>query len=285
MPIVSTIALVRDAVEENRAVGAFSVGNMEMILGAIRAAEELHTPIILQIAEVRLKYSPLALIGPAMTAAAREAKVPVAVHLDHGLTVGVVRQAMELGFSSVMFDGSRYPLAQNIALTRQIADEAHSRGIGVEGELGVIGKGEDGSLEGKPEYTDPKIARDFQPATGVDLLAVAIGNAHGHYDAAPKIRLDILEEIRRVVPVPLVLHGGSGISPAGFRDCICRGIRKINIATATFDSLVQHSRDYLSGPGERNYFSLNEAMTDGAYENVKRHILIFNNQVPLDEIE
>lgn len=285
MPIAKTKALVRNAAGEGRAVGTFSVGNMEMVLGAIKAAEELNTPIILQIAQARLKDSPLALIGPMMMAAAKTAKVPVAVHLDHGLTLDIVRQALDLDFPSVMFDGSRYPLKQNMELTRQVVGMSRKKGADIEAELGIVGKNEDGSDSGRMEYTDPDVAQEFAQSTGIDLLAVAIGNAHGHYTAAPKLRFDILEQIHRKVQIPLVLHGGTGITPEDFRTCIRYGIRKINIATASFDALTQQVEQCLSLPQKHDYFSLSEAMVEGVYQNVKRHIQIFNNQLPLNEIE
>lgn len=284
MPISHMKDLTKNAAEENMAVGAFSVGNMEMIIGAVKAAEELNTPIILQIAQVRLNHSPLQLMGPMMIHAAQLAKVPVAVHLDHGLTLDVVQQALQLGFTSVMFDGSKYDLPKNINLTRQVVRMSRKSGANAEAELGVLGGSEDGKTNEQAVCTDPDVAYSFAKDTGIDLLAVAIGNAHGHYRGIPKLRLDVLKKINEKVDIPLVLHGGSGISPQDFRNCINYGIRKINIATASFDALTQKAEEYFIKPGPHNYFSLNEAMVEGVYENVKRHILIFNNRVPLEQI-
>jgi fructose-bisphosphate aldolase class II len=276
--------LLENARKEGRAVGAFSVGNMEMILGAVKAAEELNTPIILQIAEVRLPHSPLHLMAPMMMKAAKNAKVDVAVHLDHGLKIDTVQQALDFGFTSVMFDGSRYDLPENIRLTSQMVGMAAKTGATTEAELGVVGGSEDGSENHMVVCTDPKVAENFAEQTGVDALAVAIGNAHGHYAAVPKLRYDVLEEISRRVSIPLVLHGGTGISPADFRRCIAYGVRKINIATANFDALTEEAEKYFEQDGSHNYFQLNEAMVQGVYQNVKRHIQIFNNQIPLDKI-
>lgn len=276
--------LLEDAAKESRAVGAFSVGNMEMIIGAVKAAEELNTPIILQIAEVRLPHSPLNLMGPMMVKAAKCSKVDIAVHLDHGLTLETVKQALDLGFTSVMFDGSRYDLPENIELTRQVVKIAEKTGATTEAELGVVGGSEDGSENCKIICTDPAVAESFAEKTGVDALAVAIGNAHGHYVAVPKLRLDVLEKINKRVKIPLVLHGGTGISPEDFRNCISYGVRKINIATANFDALTDEAYNYFKHDGPYNYFSLNEAMVQGVYQNVKRHIQIFNNQIPLNQI-
>jgi len=284
MSICYMKGLLQDAAKEGRAVGAFSVGNMEMILGAVKAAEELNTPIILQIAEVRLPHSPLHLMAPMMMQAAKNAKVDIAVHLDHGLKIDTVQQALDFGFTSVMFDGSRYDLPENIRLTSQVVEMAARTGATTEAELGVVGGSEDGSENHKIVCTDPEVAESFAKKTGVDALAVAIGNAHGHYAAAPKLRYDVLEEISKRVRIPLVLHGGTGISPADFRRCIEYGVHKINIATANFDALTKEAERYFEQDGSYNYFQLNEAMVQGVYQNIKRHILIFNNQIPLDKI-
>jgi len=223
-------------------------------------------------------------MGPMMIKAAKDAKVDIAVHLDHGLILETVRQALDLGFTSVMFDGSRYDLPENIGLTCQVVKMAKETGATTEAELGVVGGSEDGSENCEIVCTDPAVAESFAKTTGVDALAVAIGNAHGHYAGVPKLRLDVLEEIDKRVKVPLVLHGGTGISPTDFRSCISYGVRKINIATANFDALTEEAYNYFKQDGPYNYFSLNEAMVQGVYQNVKRHIQIFNNQVPLNQI-
>ena len=275
--------LITDAVSSHCAVGAFSVGNMEMIIGAIKAAEELNTPIILQIAQSRLKHSPLHMIGPMMIGAAKNAKIPVAVHLDHGLTVDVIEQALDLNFTSVMFDGSKYDIKKNLELTKNIVELAGKKGACVEAELGVVG-GNEGNGTHQTSYTDPKVAKWFSDAVSIDALAVAIGNAHGHYTSTPKLRFDILQKIHETVKTPLVLHGGSGISPEDFRACIDLGVCKINIATSNFDSLTSGAEQYFTTPGSHNYFDLNEAMVAEVYKNTKKYIQIFNNQIPLEEI-
>lgn len=277
--------LLSMAAQKGCAVGSFSVGNLEMVLGAIRAAEEKNTPVILQVAEVRLPHSLLALLGPMMISAARTAKVPVAVHLDHGLTLPIIRQALDLGFTSVMFDGSKLPLTENVARTREVVELARRYGADVEAELGRVGGSEDGTEQNGCVCTDPREVESFCRETGVDALAVAIGNAHGHYRAAPRLRFDVLEEIARRVQTPLVLHGGTGITPAGFQRCARAGIRKINIATASFDALARAAvRCAAEKNGAPGYFDLSAAMARGVYENVKRHICIFNLE-PLGEEE
>lgn len=284
MALVTMKSLLEQAKNENRGVGAFSVGNMEMVKGALQAAEELNTPIILQIAEVRLKHSPLAMMGPMMVQAAKEAKVDVAVHLDHGLTMDVVEQALELGFTSVMFDSSTYPFEENMMRTKQVVQTARQYGATVEAELGLVGGSEDGSCDHGIRCTNPEDAMVFCQQTGIDALAVAIGNAHGNYPVAPTLAFDVLQEIHDRTNVPLVLHGGSGITDADFRKAISLGIVKVNIATASFNKLTQRAEEYLKSEGTHNYFALNEAMVLGTYENVKHHIEVFNCKKPLEEL-
>ena len=276
MALVKMKALLRRAEEKNIGCGAFSVGNMEMVRGAIRAAEELDTPIILQIAEVRLKNSPLHLMGPMMVQAAKEAKVDVAVHLDHGLTFGTVDKALELGFTSVMLDASTLPFEENIARVKAVVEKARKYGATVEAELGLVGGSEDGSCDHGIRCTDPDDAVVYARETGIDALAVAIGNAHGNYPVAPTLAFDVLEKIHERVDIPLVLHGGSGITDKDFQKAISLGIRKVNIATASFNSLTAHVEKYMESTDKHNFFDLNEAMVQGTYENVKKHILVFN---------
>ncbi|RGH47285.1 class II aldolase [Ruminococcus sp. AM41-10BH] len=276
MALVKMKDLLKRAEEKNIGCGAFSVGNMEMVKGAIRAAEELNTPIILQIAEVRLKNSPLHLMGPMMVQAAKEAKVDVAVHLDHGLTFETVDKALELGFTSVMLDASTLPFEENIAKVKTVVEKARKYGATVEAELGLVGGSEDGSCDHGIRCTDPDDAVVYARETGIDALAVAIGNAHGNYPVAPTLAFDVLEKIHEKVDIPLVLHGGSGITDKDFQRAISLGIRKVNIATASFNSLTAHVEKYMASIDKHNFFDLNEAMVQGTYENVKRHILVFN---------
>ena len=276
MALVKMKDLLRRAEEKNIGCGAFSVGNMEMVRGAIRAAEELDTPIILQIAEVRLKNSPLHLMGPMMVQAAKEAKVDVAVHLDHGLTFETVDKALELGFTSVMLDASTLPFEENIARVKAVVEKARKYGATVEAELGLVGGSEDGSCDHGIRCTDPDDAVVYARETGIDALAVAIGNAHGNYPVAPTLAFDVLEKIHEKVDIPLVLHGGSGITDKDFQRAISLGIRKVNIATASFNSLTAHVEKYMESTDKHNFYDLNEAMAQGTYENVKRHILVFN---------
>lgn len=261
----------------NYAVGSFSVANMEMVLGVLKAAEELNAPVILQIAEVRLKQSPLEIIGPLMVAAAENASTPVAVHFDHGKTIEKITEALDIGFTSVMFDGSHLPLEENIEMTKKVISTAEEYDAAVEAEIGCVGGSEDGSEDIAINCTKPDDAVRFEKETGVDALAIAIGNAHGNYKSTPKLRFDILKQVDDMTDTPLVLHGGTGISPEDFVKCSKTGIKKINIATATFDSVENNVREAYKNGKIQGYYDLHEAEIEGAYRNAKRHILIFGS--------
>lgn len=276
MALVTMKKLLEQAQERGIGYGAFSVGNMEMIRGAVKAAEDQDTPMILQIAEVRLAHSPLHLMGPMMLSAAKRSKVDIAVHLDHGLTLETIKTALDMGFTSVMLDASRLPFEENIEKTKQVVSLAKEHGATVEAELGLVGGSEDGKSDHGIQCTDPEDAEVFCRETGVDALAVAIGNAHGTYPAAPHLAFDVLKAIHEKVKLPLVLHGGSGISDQDFQRAISLGIRKVNIATASFNSLTQHAAAYMRQETKPDYFGLNEAMEEGVYENVRHHIHVFN---------
>ena len=277
--------LLADAQKRNYAVGSFSVANMEMVLGVIKAAEETQSPIILQIAEVRLNHSPLALIGPLMVAAAEEASVPVAVHLDHGKTPCCIEQALDIGFTSVMFDGSHLPVEDNIEITKGIVEIAREYGAAVEAEIGCVGGSEDGSEDIAINCTSPEQAKRFAEETKVDALAIAIGNAHGNYKEEPKLRFDILEKVHELVKTPLVLHGGTGIGKEDFIRCHQNGIKKINIATATFDSVERSVRESYENGEIHGYYDLHQAEIEGAYQNAKRHMEIFYSVGKAEEID
>lgn len=276
MSLVTMKKLLDDAKKRGGAFGAFSVGNMEMVKGAVKAAEDMKTDIVLQIAEVRLGNSPLHLMGPMMVKAAEEADVNIAVHLDHGQTFETIRKALNLGFTSVMFDGSLLPLEENIENTKKVKEMAAETGAAVEAELGIVGGSEDGTEDHGIKTTDPDDAERFVKETGVDALAIAIGNAHGNYPSAPHLAFDVLSEIAGRIPTPLVLHGGSGISNEDFQEAIRRGICKVNIATASFNSLTKAAEEYFKEEGSHNFFDLNEAMVRGTYDNVRRHIDVFD---------
>ncbi|MDR1470730.1 MAG: ketose-bisphosphate aldolase [Spirochaetaceae bacterium] len=269
--------LLLDARADGRAAGAFNVGSMEMLMGVVAAAERTNTPIVLQIAEKRLGHSPLYLMGPMMVQAARNAKVDMAVQFDHGVSVGLIRQAVELGFTSIMFDGSGLPVRENVRRTAELAAWLADKGVNLEAEIGVLG-GNEGGSERRAVYTDPEEAALMAEKSGCDALAVAIGNAHGHYKGKPKLNFAVLEEIRARTDVPLVLHGGSGIPAEDFTTAIRMGVSKINIATVNFDATAIGAREYLRRQEEPDYFGMNEAIVDSVRKATIEHIKIFSNE-------
>jgi len=209
-----------------------------------------------------------------MIEAAKKATVPVAVHFDHGETEEKILEALEIGFTSVMFDGSSLPLEENIAKTKNIVQLAKKYGATVEAEIGRVGGSEDGSVDVEIAITSVEEAKRFTDETRVDALAIAIGNAHGVYKGDPKLRLDRLEEINNEVKIPLVLHGGSGISQEDFRTAISHGIRKINVATSTFNNVIKRVNEDV--PFD-NYFKYHELVIQAAAENVKAHMEMFQS--------
>ena len=231
MPLVARNLLL-DAQKGGYAVGAFNVENMEMVQAVVAAAEEMHAPVILQTTPSTIKYADLEYFYANVKTAAEKASVPVSIHLDHGNSFELAMRALRAGYTSIMIDGSQKPFGENISVTKAVVDACHPSGIPVEAELGTVGGKEDdlNGGEGNP-YTDPQEAKIFVEATGVDSLAVAIGTAHGVYKGIPKLDVERLSDIRKVVSVPLVLHGTSGVPDDAVRDCIARGICKVNYAT------------------------------------------------------
>lgn len=233
MALYTMKEILKDAQARKYGVGFFDVVNMEMARAYIHAAEECNSPIIIGPAEALLHYASLDWIMPMMLEQARNAKVPVAVHLDHGYTFETVMKALHAGCGSVMFDGTRLPNHDdNIRVSAEIVKIAHAMGVGVECELGSVGglSDETGNVD-IMIYTEPKDCQDFLAKTDADFLAVSIGTQHGVYKAEPKLDIPRLKEIRKAVDVPLVLHGGSGLSDDDFRNTIAGGISKINVYT------------------------------------------------------
>ena len=229
--LVNLNEVLKKAQKEHYAVGLFNTTDTDMLEAVISAAEELNSPVILGTAEVLLPYGELKLIAPSIIAAAKRASVPVVVHYDHGLTFERCMEALKLGFSSIMFDGSAGDSDMNMAETREVVRIAHAMGATVEGEIGHVGEAANCDNATSDRYTTVKEAKDFLDATGVDALAIAIGTAHGAYKAKPCLDIERLKEIRANVDTPLVLHGGSGLSDDDFRNTIKEGIAKVNIFT------------------------------------------------------
>lgn len=231
MLLVSSKELLAKAQTGNYAVGAFNVENMEMVKAVIRAAEEMHAPVILQTTPSTIKYGRVETFAALVKAEAARVDVPVCLHLDHGNSCELASQCMEQGYTSVMIDGSAKVLCDNIEFTKKVAVEAKKRNIQVEAELGKVGGKED-DLEVKTDTnTDVKEAVEFVEKTGIDSLAIAIGTAHGFYKGTPVLDKERLLDIKKVVSIPLVLHGASGISDEEVMECIRRGICKVNFAT------------------------------------------------------
>lgn len=257
------------------AVGLFNTTDTDMLQAVIEAAEESNSPVILGTAEVLLPYGELKLIAPSVIAAAKRAKVPVVVHYDHGLTFDRCIEALKLGFSSIMFDGSAKPYEQNIAETREMVKIAHAFGATVEGEIGHVGEAakEDNLLTDM--YTTPEEAKAYLEATGVDALAVAIGSAHGVYKKKPMLNIERLKEISDMVKVPLVLHGGSGLSDDDFKNTIRNGIAKVNIFT---DLCLAGERAYKDGEEKKlGYLETRNLKVDYVKEAVKHKMALFGS--------
>lgn len=229
--LVNLNEVLKKAQKEKYAVGLFNTTDTDMLQAVIEAAEESRSPVILGTAEVLLPYGELKLIAPSVIAAAKRASVPVVVHYDHGLTFERCLEALQLGFSSVMFDGSAKAYGQNIEETKEIVKIAHAFGASVEGEIGHVGEAAQGDESLENMYTTVAEAKEYLENTGVDALAVAIGSAHGVYKKKPKLNIERLKEIAGAVSVPLVLHGGSGLSDDDFKNTIREGIAKVNIFT------------------------------------------------------
>jgi tagatose 1,6-diphosphate aldolase GatY/KbaY len=231
LPLVTTEKMLLDAQKNGYAVAAFNIENMEMAQAVTRGAEKMAAPVIMQTTPSTLRYAGVSFYHAIAKAAADCVKVPVAIHLDHGDTYELAVQAFKQGYTSIMIDGSPQIFAENVTLTQKVVDVCRPAGIPVEGELGRVGGKEDdlvGSLDG---YTLPQEAVEFVRRTGVSSLAVGIGTAHGIYKVEPKLDIERLSAIRRLVEIPLVLHGASGLADGVVRECVRRGICKVNFAT------------------------------------------------------
>lgn len=231
MPLVTSKKMLLDAQKGNYAVGAFNVENMEMVKAVIGAAEELKAPVMLQTTPSTIKYGSLETYFAMVAAEAAKASVPVCLHLDHGSSFELAVQALKAGYTSVMIDGSHEDFEGNVAISKKVADVANAMGIPVEAELGKVGGKEDDLEADADTNTDPQEAKEFVERTGVTSLAVAIGTAHGFYAGTPVLDKERVSQIRELVSVPLVLHGASGLSDEDVRDCVRRGMCKVNFAT------------------------------------------------------
>ncbi len=227
--LVNLVEILETAKETKTAIGAFNTPNLECINAVLNAAERLHVPVILAHAELHESVAPLSVIGPVMVQAAKSAKIPVCVHLDHCQHFDYMEQALAIGFTGVMYDGSTLPYEENLANTKKAVSLVKGCNCGAEAELGSMAsrEGGEGAASG-PVYTDPDEAVEFCRETGIDALAPSFGTAHGIYKAKPQLDLDRVREIAEKTGLPLVMHGGSGVSPEDYRAGIRNGLRKIN---------------------------------------------------------
>ncbi|OPY06698.1 MAG: putative fructose-bisphosphate aldolase [Syntrophaceae bacterium PtaB.Bin095] len=268
--------LLDEAQKKGYAVGAFNVYNFETLLGVVKAAQEEKAPVIIAFGERYLEnmdFESVALVAERLS---REVSTPIALHLDHCKAVGPIVRAIRAGFTSVMFDGSSLPFAQNVAATKDVVRIAHAAGVSVEAELGAIALGDRSNEEGAEQiYTDPAQARELVESSGVDALAVSIGTVHGLYRGEPKIDIDTLKAIRGLVSVPLVLHGGSGTPEGVLRECIRNGVCKINVNTEISTFVVDRFRALLASGKDLPYSKLSLEAVSLVTQVVRKYIGIF----------
>lgn len=272
------------AKKEHYGVGLFNTVNLEMARGVLAAAEETKSPVIIGTAEILLPFGPLEELSYFLLPMAEKAAVPVVVHLDHGLKKETCLKALELGFSSVMYDCSTESYEDNMKKVKEMADIAHSFGATIEGELGHVGNN-DGTNENGTDltdpsrfYTDPEKALDFVEKTGVDALAIAVGTAHGAYKLPPKLDFERIREIAEKVSVPLVLHGGSGLSDSDFRKAIQEGISKINIFTDLNTAGAVSAYEMLCASDRRELTALIPAVTESVKAATLKKIRLFTGR-------
>lgn len=283
--LVTLKEIIEIAEEKRVAIGSFNTPSLAAIEAVIGAAEEEEQPVILMFAECHEEWVPLHLIGPAMLNAAKKAKVPVCVHLDHGEHTEYIRRALEIGFTGVMFDGSVLSYEENVANTKKVVEMAKMCGASVEAELGCMGRRESGANEGSGNqdetkiYTDPGLAAEFVAETGIDLLACSFGTTHGIYLSKPKLDFQIIRDVRaQTKGIPVVMHGGSGVSREDYHEVVKAGVRKINYFTYMDKAGGQGVKDYLDhAPADTPLFysQVYLAARDAMKENVRHAIRMF----------
>lgn len=287
MSIVTMSEILKDAQAKRYAVGCYNAINLDMIRGVIEAAEEEKSPVILCHAEVHFKFTPLEKIAPILVNEARNAKVPVALLLDHGKSFDAIVIAMHLGFNAIMYDGSSLNYDENVSNTKEIVKIAKTLGFDVEAELGHVTRPKSAGAEGDEDdsviddtslYTNPLQARKFVEETGVNALAVAFGTAHGVYLKTPKLDLERLKQIKTKVDVPLVMHGGSGLSAENFKNSIENGISKINYYTGMALHAAERLKEELNKTdGNVFYHNLMVSTIDAIREDVQKTMRMFGS--------
>lgn len=274
--LVNLSEILKIAEEKGIAIGAFNTPNLTSLKAIIAAAEELNQPVIIMHAQVHeeMDLCTIEEVAPMMVAAAKRASVPVCVHLDHGTDLDYVKRGLDLGFTSVMYDGSTLSTEENIKNTITAVQMAHEKGASVEAEIGSMGTREGGNGNDTSIYTDPDTAKDFVAKTGVDALACAFGTAHGFYKDTPKLDFDRLSKINSLIDVPIVMHGGSGVSEEDYREVIKRGVRKVNYYTY----MAKAGGEALSG---KQYSQFHDALLDAREamkQNVAKAIKVFSGE-------
>ncbi len=280
MSLTGVVELLKNAEIGGYAVGAFNCNNMEIVQAIVAAAEAENAPVIMQASQGAIKYAGLDYITAMAKLAAERTHVPVALHLDHGTSFEQCMQCIRAGFSSVMIDGSKLPLAENIKLTRRVLDVARAVGVSVEAELGKIGGTEDDITVSERDafFTDPEEAATFVRETGVDSLAIAIGTAHGQYKGIPELDFPRLKKIKSLVSIPIVLHGSSGVPDDAIREAIRFGIRKVNIDTNIREAFTEAARRVLdANPGEIDPRKMLGPAREAAIEVIRDKIRIFGS--------
>lgn len=277
--------VMKIAEEKKIAVGSFNTPNLEGIQAVIEAAEELNLPVIIQFAQCHESWIPLKTIGPIMVEAAKKASVPVCVHLDHGETLDYLQEALDIGFTAIMYDGSVLPYEENLANTKKAVEMAAKTGASVEAELGSMGKRESGAGDGTGAedetkiYTDPKQAAIFVKETGIDALVCSFGTTHGIYLTEPRLDFDVVKNVRKNTGnIPVVMHGGSGVSAEDYHKAVDAGVRKINYFTYMDKSGGNAVKEYLATLDENEpifYSSIVEAGRKAMKENVKAAMQLF----------
>jgi fructose-bisphosphate aldolase class II len=282
MGLVNLKTIVDKASRDHYAVGAFNIIDLTFLEAIIEAAQQQNSPVILNIAEVHFPFVTLENLVPMIQIVAERTPVDIALNLDHGLTMEGIQRSIDLGFTSIMFDGSHLDFAENVRKTQRVVEMCRGKGISVEAELGAVGGAEGGELVSSADparYTDVGQAREFVQETGIDALAVAIGNSHGRYKGEPCLDFDRLEAIRDAAGIPLVLHGGSGISDADFRRAISLGIAKINFFTGMSLAALSATREYLDQGSEayNDYPQMISAVKAAVRRTVEAQMKVFGS--------
>lgn len=272
--------LMAMARKEGNAIGMFDVTGLDSLEAIIGAAEDLRQPVIISHAEMFNPLADIELIGPAMVYAAKKASVPVCVHLDHGESMEFFDKAIELGFTSVMIDASLKPYEENVAITKEIVKKCHKVGVDVEAELGRMPakEGSKAAVEDPREYfTDPEEAARFAKETGIDALAIAFGTVHGLYKKKPVLDFDVIKACSESTGLPLVMHGGSGVSHEDYIKTIKAGIRKINYYTYMSKAGYEAGKKVYDADNTRYFHDVVRAAVKGMQENVKEAMEVFHS--------